>query len=274
MSSENIYTILASKPHNKHHLDRYFNFILACGQANSSLPVGTYTEKHHICPKAKDLFPEHKSFLKNPWNCALLTYRQHFIAHWMLWKAYGGSQTGAFLFMNRWTKINGKTYECLKNQLKADMKGKSVYIDKQNNHVMAYTNDPRIESGELLHINHGRKRSDEFKKMLSEKAKNCSAETRKKISEKAIGRKRDESFKQKISASNRNRKYSQETKNKIQKAIFEKDKTIYVFHNLNTNEILNVTRYEFFCRTGMNPKHLLKTGKHFEWRYFNTVATH
>ena len=59
-----IYTIMASKPHNKHYLLKYLNFIVLCSksQANST------TEDHHIIPKSKQLFPEYKSFKLYPWN--------------------------------------------------------------------------------------------------------------------------------------------------------------------------------------------------------------
>lgn len=109
MSNVDIYSILSSKPHNKHYLNRYFNFIQQCCQANLLLPEGTYTEKHHICPKASDLFPEYKDFRTNKWNKIALTARQHFIAHWMLWKAYSGSQTIAFSMMVIGNFIKSKT---------------------------------------------------------------------------------------------------------------------------------------------------------------------
>ena len=83
-----IYTILSSKPNNSHYLRRYFKFITACLEKNKTLSLDTYTEKHHICPRSKDLFPEYSSLVDNPWNSAILTERQHFIAHWLLWKAY------------------------------------------------------------------------------------------------------------------------------------------------------------------------------------------
>ena len=49
-----IYSILASKPHNPHYLNRYITFITECQLKN--LNYNGYTEKHHICPKAKDMF--------------------------------------------------------------------------------------------------------------------------------------------------------------------------------------------------------------------------
>ena len=81
-----IYSILSSKPHNPHYLNRYIRFIQQCQQNNKK--SSTKTHRHHICPRAKDMFPEYESFSKNKWNMARLTPRQHFIAHIMLWKAY------------------------------------------------------------------------------------------------------------------------------------------------------------------------------------------
>ena len=98
-----IYSILQSKPHNPHYLSRYYKFILACKEANVNLirrtkktPNGAYMEEHHIGPKAKDLFPEYSSFIDYPWNKIDLSSRQHFIAHMILWRVYGGSQTQSF----------------------------------------------------------------------------------------------------------------------------------------------------------------------------------
>ena len=81
-----IYPILASKPHNLHYLNRYINFIKQCQQKN--IGYEGYVENHHICPKAKDMFPEYENFRQHPWNRAVLTARQHFIAHLILWKSY------------------------------------------------------------------------------------------------------------------------------------------------------------------------------------------
>ena len=112
----NIYEILSSKPHNLHYLNRYLNFIKSCQKYNNEHniylksklhPDGIYMERHHICPKAKDLFPEYKSFKIHPWNQINLTPRQHFIAHLILWKVYGGSQARAIMYMIVRLKVIG-----------------------------------------------------------------------------------------------------------------------------------------------------------------------
>jgi hypothetical protein len=83
--------ILFSKSHNQHHLKRYIKLMGAWKDQNLEV-----FHVHHICPKAKDLFPEYANLKKHPWNGIKLSPRQHYIAHRILWKAYGGSQTKAF----------------------------------------------------------------------------------------------------------------------------------------------------------------------------------
>lgn len=96
----NILEKLKSVKNNERYLNRYYKFIKYCEIVNlgkTNLELG-YTENHHICPIA--LFPNYKNFKKNSWNKITLTTRQHLICHWMLSKAYGGSQTVAFFMMN------------------------------------------------------------------------------------------------------------------------------------------------------------------------------
>lgn len=122
MSSTNTYieNILISKPHNKHYLNRYLKFIKAF---SNQISIKGETEAHHICPKSLDLFPEYKCFKINPWNKINLTYRQHFIAHYILSKIYPDSkQIYAFWAMcnkqspnnTRNYKVNSKIFESTK----------------------------------------------------------------------------------------------------------------------------------------------------------------
>lgn len=113
-----IYSILQSKPHNPHYLSRYYKFILACNLHNTTNNIikrkknsidDYFMDSHHICPKAHDLFPEYTSFKKYPWNKVDLTPRQHFIAHMILWKLYGGSQKFSFRMLSNCSgKITSK----------------------------------------------------------------------------------------------------------------------------------------------------------------------
>jgi hypothetical protein len=105
-----ILEILKSKNHNPHHLMRYWKFIC-------SRKLRKEGEKHHICPKASDLFPEYEKFSKNKWNKIILTPREHYIAHLLLHKTYGNSQSRAFYLMmntSKSEKMNSKSYELAK----------------------------------------------------------------------------------------------------------------------------------------------------------------
>jgi hypothetical protein len=75
---------------NKIHLIRYQKFIDSRKQR--IIPENIYIEKHHIIPRSmggNDLEE----------NLIDLTAREHFIAHLILWKVYGGSMVTAFYFM-------------------------------------------------------------------------------------------------------------------------------------------------------------------------------
>lgn len=95
------------------YIERYIKFI------NSR--TTSKGENHHILPKGSRYWPEYKSFKDHPWNKAILTPREHFIAHWMLAKAFGGGMSIALSMMmnaenqsqTRYT-TNSKNYERLR----------------------------------------------------------------------------------------------------------------------------------------------------------------
>lgn len=62
-------------------LESYFVFI-----AENSEPrkIKFVTQTHHILPKWA--FPEYSNLKNNPWNCAILTHKNHLIAHFLLAK--------------------------------------------------------------------------------------------------------------------------------------------------------------------------------------------
>lgn len=69
-----------------------------------------YTETHHILPRSLGGSDEHINLLS-------LSGREHYLAHWMLWKAYKNhSMTSAFIMMHTHNKkqkriYNSKIYE-------------------------------------------------------------------------------------------------------------------------------------------------------------------
>src|SRR5210317_797004 len=105
MDSKLIYSILASKPHNKHYMSRYIRLIEAYNDS-------TEGEKHHICPKAKDMFPEYTNLVENPWNKILLPTRAHRLAHLILAKAFPDVLSQSYSAVKFFRKdINSKLYE-------------------------------------------------------------------------------------------------------------------------------------------------------------------
>lgn len=67
-------------------------------------------EIHHIVPRAK-------GGTNDPSNLIALTPREHFLAHWMLWRAYRDPETtSAFWMMSimRKDRINSRTYQTLR----------------------------------------------------------------------------------------------------------------------------------------------------------------
>jgi hypothetical protein len=173
MSSNNIYTILESKSINTHYLNRYYKFIL---NFKDQSKIKGETEHHHILPKAKSLFPEYSSLKDHPWNGIHLTKRQHWIAHWMLSKAFGDSQTIAFYRMCKKSKdrITSKVYETMRIEvsriISKDNIGMASYVDGDNNKIRCSTTDPRVLSGELISTTKGRNykpRSEESRLRMS-----------------------------------------------------------------------------------------------------------
>lgn len=103
--------------------NRYLRFIRPL--VSRPRPSG-YIEEHHVLPKS--MYPEFAKFSKHPWNRAYLTAREHFLAHWLLYKAYGGMMAFGFSRMRsmcldhqRYFNLNSKSYEKLRRDLSLAM---------------------------------------------------------------------------------------------------------------------------------------------------------
>lgn len=100
---------------NEFFVTRYLAFIAAIADKNAD---NKDIEIHHILPKA--IFKEYKNLKKHTENAIKLTYREHYLAHFMLHKAFGSSQTSAFMAMcnknadRHNLKINSTLYESTK----------------------------------------------------------------------------------------------------------------------------------------------------------------
>lgn len=175
---EKIYSILKSKPHNQHHLKRYVRFIQNCLVKNKTEIPSTYMEIHHICPKADDLFPEYRDLSSNLWNSAILTSKQHVLAHVMLMLVYGGSQTIALHFF---MSVNGKGSTGNRNiptsiairyavnareKFSIFRKGKATFKDSVGNKFFLSTDDPIITELCLVGNNFGYTHTEESKQAM------------------------------------------------------------------------------------------------------------
>ena len=148
---------------NNHHLNRYNRFI----DSLKNQVVSGYCEKHHILPRSLGGSDDAS-------NLIVLTPRQHYIAHWMLWKAYGGSMAIAFDYMNgikRYGKrLTSKTVQLLKADVSKRISERPVSAEtreKQRQAKLGRKLAPEhIEKMRLSRI--GKKMSAEFCRKVSE----------------------------------------------------------------------------------------------------------
>ncbi len=61
--------------------DKVYNSLIGKSRSGRDIPIDTYTERHHIIPKCMGGGNEAA-------NIAILTAREHFIAHWLLYKIH------------------------------------------------------------------------------------------------------------------------------------------------------------------------------------------
>jgi hypothetical protein len=183
----------------QHHYNRYQRFIGSLrGQS-----VDGYAEVHHIVPRSLGGSDDADNLIR-------LTARQHFIAHWMLARALGGSASRAFFMMSnfgKYGKVNSSTYQIARkeyaDQVSKQLKGKpsqSAFSDetrqKMREKKLGRKHSPEhIEKVRLSRL--GKKMSAEFCRKVSN--------AKKGISTRGSGWKLSEETKRKIIESNLNR---------------------------------------------------------------------
>lgn len=152
---------------NHHYYLRYTKFIARLKDQT----IDGYYELHHIIPRSLGGSDDST-------NLIALTARQHFVAHWILAKAYGGAMSRAFYMMSNFGKYgytNSTVYE-----------------------------NARVEYSKLV--------SEQMKKRPPPK---FTKEHREKLRLAKLGTKLSETTKQKVGAAQVGRKLSEETKRKI-----------------------------------------------------------
>ena len=118
---------------NNTHIFRYLNFINSRSYRSIDKK---YTEEHHILPKSM-------GGTNNENNLIKLTPREHFIAHLILWKCYGGGMAFAFWFFSQknpsrndvYFKLTSRQYERLRIACYVETSKRcknSIFISKEN----------------------------------------------------------------------------------------------------------------------------------------------
>jgi hypothetical protein len=163
------------------HLKRYIKFIKSRPERNLKKEKGFHI--HHIIPKSLN-------GSENKENKIKLTYREHFIAHLILWKCCSGKMAEAFFLMNqnkivtnKYIKLNSKQYSILteecSNIKSINSKGKNnpnfgkkhseeiIYKMKNNRKPKEEGNYKKGEN----HYNYGKKIPEEIRKKISKAIK-------------------------------------------------------------------------------------------------------
>ncbi|ACV50240.1 putative homing endonuclease [Delftia phage PhiW-14] len=189
---------------------RYVKFIDA--RINRVKPEG-YTEQHHCWPRSL-------GGADRSWNLVHLTAREHFLAHWLIWKALRTKGMAlAFLFMtmggneeeSEHRKQSSKSYEYARRSASMAMKGANNHmfgIDKEKHPMygtlggfsgMVHTQKTKdlMSAGKIGSKNpfYGKKHTEENKKKFAERinafqGKSHSEETREKLRQQMLDRPR------------------------------------------------------------------------------------
>lgn len=139
---------LSTIHHNPHYLNRYIRLIKHW--SNQTIPEGTYVEKHHICPRS--MFP---TLEKEKSNLVILTGRQHYVAHWLLWKAYMNDEMAmSFYLMSEKNgyNITSKIYQSLreKNAKLTSIRNSKMF--KNTIHITNGIESKRIEPNDPIPV--------------------------------------------------------------------------------------------------------------------------
>ena len=179
------------------HFTRYVRFIDS--RSKRTIPKNTYTEKHHI----------------------ILTAKEHFISHHILWKCGYRQMECSFFMMShektstgKWgRRLTMKEYLTLKeNFIENCLKGNKFRLDKKHS-------EKSKEQNRQAHL--GKKASKETKEKISNanKGKFLSSEYRAKISKSLTGVKHTPERVEKMRQSKIGSKMSEEQKKKISEAL-------------------------------------------------------
>ena len=183
----------------------YDNLIRTRKLLNRKKYDGIYYEEHHIIMRSM-------SGADDKSNKILLTAKEHYIAHYLLWMIYRNNKTAlAFLYMcndgNKTNlKISSRVYNVIREECAKISSNtlKNMWKDPEMRKKLSISNSIK---------NKGRKHTIESRKNMSDAHKGYkqSQETIDKRVLKLKGQKRTQETKDKISSKNKGRKYSDNT---------------------------------------------------------------
>lgn len=190
---------------NNRWLTRYIKFV-----ETFNTPQLIESHRHHILPQS--LFQKYTDFNKYPKNKAVLSYRAHLIAHYMLAKAIGGNMWYAYNMMNMYgEQLDSVLYEKAQIELS---KIKSLTMKQwysKNKHPKGMKNKKHsIETKQKIgEWSKNRKQSSKTKQKLSDtwqnKTENEKNEIIEKIRKTKLGTQHSEDTKRLISEKARKR---------------------------------------------------------------------
>jgi hypothetical protein len=158
----------------QHHYSRYKRFMDALkGQS-----VDGYCEVHHIVPRSLGGSNDKDNLIS-------LTPRQHYIAHWMLWKACGGVAGRSFFMMSnlgKYGKVNSATYAQARENYSEQVKKQMA--ERPNRPAFTPEHREKLRQAKL-----GKKQSEQHRQNAHKHraGKHLSEETKRKISEAKRG---------------------------------------------------------------------------------------
>lgn len=204
-------------------LRRYLKFI----SSRPGIMIKGSTHLHHILPKALDFYPQYKSLTDNPWNGVHLTHREHFIAHWMLARAFpNSSQMRAFFHM---TNILDKR----RSQLYAQ--SRKYHHDK----VVEMTQDPERNRKISESLTGVPKSPEHIAKLVGHAV---TEETRQKLREANLGKVHTEESRRKMSQTHTGKPrqpHSEDGKQRISDAKKQQGKRW--FNNGSTSKLMSAS---------------------------------
>jgi hypothetical protein len=177
-------------------------------KAKARVCVNGYVERHHVLPKALGGTDDSS-------NIVALTAREHFVAHFLLAKMYGGSMWHAVTIMSKDGRINSRLFVIARKKISERMIGNSMTLGRKA------SDEERLKMSLARKGKAGRPVSEETKKKLSaiNTGKKLTEECKAKISASQKGLKKPKGHGAKISALLKGKPRTDEVKRKVSESL-------------------------------------------------------